>query len=95
MAPPVTPPELPKTGAGDNLLSALGLGALVTAGAAYIASRKNSLIGQYETDRSKFYTLRRQFQSNKPLPRGGVFVYHHACAFICYIAYVIDFCLHS
>ena len=45
MAPPVTPPELPKTGAGDGLLDALGLGALVTAGAAYIASRKNSLIG--------------------------------------------------
>lgn len=43
--PPVTPPELPRTGTTDGILSALGLGALVTAAAAYVASRKNSLIG--------------------------------------------------
>ena len=43
---PVTPPtELPKTGAGDNILSTLGIGALTTSILAYIASRRNSLIG--------------------------------------------------
>ncbi|OYW85959.1 hypothetical protein B7Z17_01390 [Candidatus Saccharibacteria bacterium 32-49-10] len=42
--PPVTPPELPKTGAADSLLNALGLGALVTSGLAYIASRRHNLL---------------------------------------------------
>lgn len=38
---PVTPTELPRTGAGMDVLNALGLGALVTASLAYVASRKN------------------------------------------------------
>lgn len=42
---PVTPPELPQTGITDGLLNALGLGALVTASLAYIASRRNGLVG--------------------------------------------------
>lgn len=42
---PTTPTELPQTGAADTILNALGLGALVTATIAYVASRRNSLIG--------------------------------------------------
>ena len=42
---PEAPEELPRTGATDNILAALGLGATVTATVAYIASRKNSLVG--------------------------------------------------
>ena len=42
---PEVPEELPRTGATDNILAALGLGATVTATVAYIASRKNSLVG--------------------------------------------------
>ena len=42
---PEVPEELPRTGATDNILAALGLGATVTAAVAYIASRKNSLVG--------------------------------------------------
>ena len=37
---PVTPPELPKTGAADSLMNMLGLGALTTAILAYGASRR-------------------------------------------------------
>ncbi|MES2630494.1 MAG: LPXTG cell wall anchor domain-containing protein [Patescibacteria group bacterium] len=37
---PVTPPELPQTGAGDNILAALGLGSIVAGVAYYIASRR-------------------------------------------------------
>ncbi len=36
----VTPPELPKTGAGETIVSVLGLGALITSIAYYIASRR-------------------------------------------------------
>ena len=42
---PETPVELPKTGAGDTILNTLGIGALTTALLAYLASRRNSLIG--------------------------------------------------
>lgn len=42
---PETPTELPKTGAADGVLDALGLGALVTVGLAYIGSRRGSIIG--------------------------------------------------
>jgi LPXTG-motif cell wall-anchored protein len=35
-----TPPELPTTGAGENIATFLGLGALVTAFSYYRASRK-------------------------------------------------------
>lgn len=42
--PVETPPELPKTGATDGLLNALGLGALTTSAIAYLASRRNSLL---------------------------------------------------
>ncbi len=38
--PPVTPPELPTTGAGDSIVAVLGLGALVAAVSYYIASRR-------------------------------------------------------
>lgn len=38
--PPVTPPELPKTGAGEMLLSVVGLGALVASSYYYIVSRR-------------------------------------------------------
>ncbi len=37
---PTPSPELPKTGAGDAIMSALGLGGLTTATIAYIASRR-------------------------------------------------------
>ncbi|MFZ1301419.1 MAG: LPXTG cell wall anchor domain-containing protein [Candidatus Microsaccharimonas sp.] len=37
---PVTPPELPKTGAGENIVAVTGLGAIVAAVAYYIASRR-------------------------------------------------------
>lgn len=43
--PVVTPPELPMTGSTDGLLNALGLGALTTSVIAYVASRRNSLLG--------------------------------------------------
>ena len=42
---PETPVELPNTGAGDTILNTLGIGALTTALLAYLASRRNSLIG--------------------------------------------------
>lgn len=38
--PPVTPPELPHTGAGDGIVAALGLGSIVAGVAYYIASRR-------------------------------------------------------
>jgi LPXTG-motif cell wall-anchored protein len=38
--PPVTPPELPHTGAGEMLLSVTGLGALVASSYYYIVSRR-------------------------------------------------------
>ena len=38
--PPVTPPELPKTGMGENIVAILGLGALIASAAYYIASRR-------------------------------------------------------
>ncbi len=38
--PPVTPPELPKTGLGENILAFIGLGALVTSASYYFASRR-------------------------------------------------------
>lgn len=38
--PPVTPPELPHTGAADMLLSVVGLGALVASAYYYIVSRR-------------------------------------------------------
>jgi len=37
---PVTPPELPHTGAGENIVAILGLGSLVAGVAYYIASRR-------------------------------------------------------
>ncbi|MDB5180439.1 MAG: exported protein of unknown function [Candidatus Saccharibacteria bacterium] len=37
---PVTPPELPHTGAGDNIVAVVGLGAIVAGVAYYIASRR-------------------------------------------------------
>lgn len=36
----VTPPELPKTGMGENILAIFGLGAIVTSAAYYISSRR-------------------------------------------------------
>lgn len=41
--PPVTPPELPRTGASENILAFLGLGALVTSIGYYLASRREVL----------------------------------------------------
>lgn len=38
--PPATPQQLPATGAGDMIMSALGLGGLTTAIIAYVASRR-------------------------------------------------------
>ena len=38
--PPPATPELPKTGAGDMIMSALGLGGLTTAIIAYVVSRR-------------------------------------------------------
>jgi LPXTG-motif cell wall-anchored protein len=38
--PPVTPPELPKTGMGENIVAILGLGALIASAAYYVASRR-------------------------------------------------------
>ncbi len=38
--PPVTPPELPKTGMGENIVAVVGLGALIASAAYYIASRR-------------------------------------------------------
>ncbi len=38
--PPVTPPELPQTGAGENIVAILGLGALIASIAYYAASRR-------------------------------------------------------
>ena len=38
--PPVTPPELPHTGATDNIVAVLGLGALVAGVVYYVASRR-------------------------------------------------------
>ena len=43
--PEEPPVELPQTGAADTILSALGIGALTTSLLAYLASRRNSLIG--------------------------------------------------
>lgn len=40
--PPVTPPELPKTGTGENIAAFLGLGALVTSIGYYRASRRRA-----------------------------------------------------
>lgn len=37
---PVTPPELPQTGAGDNIVAVLGVGALIAAISYYVASRR-------------------------------------------------------
>jgi len=37
---PVTPPELPQTGAGDGIVAILGLGAMIASVAYYIASRR-------------------------------------------------------
>ena len=37
---PVTPPELPKTGIGENIVAVVGLGALIASAAYYIASRR-------------------------------------------------------
>ncbi len=37
---PVTPPELPKTGMGENVVAVIGLGALIASAAYYIASRR-------------------------------------------------------
>ena len=37
---PVTPPELPKTGAGESIVAIVGLGALIASAAYYIASRR-------------------------------------------------------
>ena len=42
-ATPVTPTELPKTGMAESITSVLGVGSLVGAGYAYIASRRNTL----------------------------------------------------
>jgi uncharacterized repeat protein (TIGR01451 family)/LPXTG-motif cell wall-anchored protein len=39
---PPTPPELPKTGAGENLAAFLGLGAIVTSASYYRASRRRN-----------------------------------------------------
>jgi LPXTG-motif cell wall-anchored protein len=36
----VTPPELPKTGMGENVVAIVGLGALIASAAYYIASRR-------------------------------------------------------
>jgi len=38
--PPVTPPELPKTGASENIVAIFGLGTLITSIGYYIASRR-------------------------------------------------------
>ena len=38
--PPPATPELPRTGAGDVIMSALGLGGLTTAVIAYVVSRR-------------------------------------------------------
>lgn len=38
--PPVTPPELPHTGMGENIVAIVGLGALIASAAYYIASRR-------------------------------------------------------
>ncbi|MFZ1250061.1 MAG: LPXTG cell wall anchor domain-containing protein [Candidatus Microsaccharimonas sp.] len=38
--PPVTPPELPTTGATENIVAVVGLGALIASAAYYIASRR-------------------------------------------------------
>ena len=38
--PPVTPPELPQTGAGENIVAIVGLGALIASIAYYVASRR-------------------------------------------------------
>lgn len=40
VTPPTTPPELPTTGAGENFVAALGLGALVAGVVYYVASRR-------------------------------------------------------
>ena len=37
---PVTPPELPKTGMGENIAAIVGLGALIASAAYYVASRR-------------------------------------------------------
>lgn len=37
---PVTPPELPQTGMGENIVAIVGLGALIASAAYYIASRR-------------------------------------------------------
>ena len=41
--PPVTPPELPHTGPTEDILSILGLGAMVASIGYYLASRRKSL----------------------------------------------------
>jgi uncharacterized repeat protein (TIGR01451 family)/LPXTG-motif cell wall-anchored protein len=41
--PPVTPPELPHTGMGDNIAAFLGLGALIASIGYYIASRRATI----------------------------------------------------
>jgi len=41
--PVVTPPELPKTGAGDNIAPLLGLGSLIASIGYYVASRRATL----------------------------------------------------
>lgn len=40
VTPPVTPPELPQTGAGENIVALFGLGALIASIAYYAASRR-------------------------------------------------------
>lgn len=37
---PVVPPELPQTGAGENIVAVVGLGAMIASAAYYIASRR-------------------------------------------------------
>jgi uncharacterized repeat protein (TIGR01451 family)/LPXTG-motif cell wall-anchored protein len=41
--PPVIPPELPTTGAGENIAAFLGLGAIVTSFGYYLSSRRHAL----------------------------------------------------
>lgn len=40
VTPPVTPPELPQTGAGENIVAVIGLGAIIASVSYYVASRR-------------------------------------------------------
>lgn len=42
--PPVTPPELPHTGASENIMALIGLGSMTTAAGYYLASRRATSI---------------------------------------------------